>query len=126
VREWTLDEATEALPRVRELVGRLRDLVGEHGGRGPHPSGNGRSGPSGNGSSSGSAPDSELVGVLRELDELGIVVRDPQRGLIDFPARSPSGREYLLCWLYGEDAIEWWHWPDAGFAGRTSLTEPPP
>ena len=49
----------------------------------------------------------------------------PERGLIDFPAQSPSGREYLLCWLAGEDAIEWWHWPDAGFAGRTPLSQPP-
>ena len=63
--------------------------------------------------------------VLAELDERGIVVRDPERGLIDFPARSPTGRDYLLCFLDGETAIEWWHWPDAGFAGRTPLSEPP-
>jgi hypothetical protein len=30
-----------------------------------------------------------------------------------------------LCWLDGEDAIDWWHWPHAGFAGRTPLTTPP-
>ena len=67
----------------------------------------------------------ELRAVLTELTERGIIVRDPSRGLIDFPAKTPTGREYLLCWLDGEDAIEWWHWPDAGFAGRTRLSEPP-
>jgi hypothetical protein len=63
--------------------------------------------------------------VLDDLTGRGIVVRDPERGLIDFPARSSTGREYLLCWLDGEDAISWWHWPDAGFGGRTPLSEPP-
>jgi phosphopentomutase len=53
------------------------------------------------------------------------LLRDLERGLIDFPALTPSGETYLLCWLDGEDAIEWWHWPDAGFAGRTPLSEPP-
>ena len=46
-------------------------------------------------------------------------------GLIDFPARRPSGRPYYLCWLDGEDDITWWHWIDAGFAGRTPLSDPP-
>ena len=63
---------------------------------------------------------------MEELTSEGIVLRDLERGLIDFPARSPSGRDYLLCWLDGEDAIEWWHWPAAGFAGRTPLSDPPP
>jgi len=45
--------------------------------------------------------------------------------LIDFPATSPSGRTYLLCWLDGEETIDWWHWPDDGFAGRTPIAEPP-
>ena len=63
--------------------------------------------------------------VMAKLNELGIIVRDPERGLIDFPAETPDGRTYLLCWLDGEDAIEWWHWPDDGFAGRTPLDQPP-
>jgi Uncharacterized conserved protein (DUF2203) len=39
-------------------------------------------------------------------------------GLVDFPARLAGGRQYLLCWVLSEPAVEWWHWPDAGFAGR--------
>ena len=63
--------------------------------------------------------------MLDELDEMGIIVRDPDRGLIDFPAQTADGRTYLLCWLDGEDAIEWWHWPDDGFAGRTPIDQRP-
>jgi hypothetical protein len=109
VRHWTLDEATAALPDVREKVQRLRQLVHAR------PAANGQ----------GARLDDEIAQLLGELGAEGIIVRDPERGLIDFPAQSPSGDTYLLCWLDGEDAIDWWHWPDAGFAGRTALTDPP-
>jgi hypothetical protein len=109
VKHWTLAEATAALPRVREQVQELRRLLGAR------PTANGR----------GARLDSEIARVVGELQADGIVVRDPDRGLIDFPALAPSGETYLLCWLDGEDAIEWWHWPDAGFAGRTPIDDPP-
>ena len=41
------------------------------------------------------------------------------------PARLADGRQYLLCWVLGEPAVEWWHWPDTGFAGRRPLSDPP-
>ncbi|HEV2993624.1 MAG TPA: DUF2203 domain-containing protein, partial [Acidimicrobiia bacterium] len=116
MRYWTLDEALAALPEVRVLVGRLRELVAAARPDPARAAGNGA--PSGNGQG-GTA--GELRRALATLTDQGIVVRDPGRGLIDFPARSPSGRDYLLCWLDGEDTIAWWHWPDAGFAGRTPL-----
>jgi hypothetical protein len=126
VRRWTLDEAIAALPEVAAAVGRIRALVAEaqehareHGGRDAAPvSGNGH-GPKVR------VDDRELRALVTELESRGIIVRDPARGLIDFPATSPSGRTYLLCWLDGEETIEWWHWPDDGFAGRTPISEPP-
>jgi hypothetical protein len=126
MRHWTLDEATAALPEVRATVRRVRELVAaarahaaEHGGDGAAAvSGNGH-GPNVRGD------DRELRALLTELERRGVIVRDPERGLIDFPALAGSGRTYLLCWLDGESAIEWWHWPEDGFAGRTPLTEPP-
>lgn len=125
VRYWTHDEATAALPRVRAQVQRIRELITKARQRGARASGNGHA-PSSNGQDSGGAEgDTELRSLVEDLLRDGIVLRDPERGLIDFPAQAPSGREYLLCWLDGEDAIEWWHWPDAGFAGRTPLTDPP-
>jgi Uncharacterized conserved protein (DUF2203) len=61
---------------------------------------------------------------LAELEEQGIVLRDPDRGLIDFRALH-SGREVLLCWQLGEEGLEWWHLPEDGFAGRRPLPLPP-
>jgi hypothetical protein len=124
VRYYTHEEATAALPRVRVQVERIRELVAQATAPSNAPSGNGHA-PSSNGQGSGDPGDAELRSLVEELQRDGIVLRDPGRGLIDFPAQSPSGREYLLCWLAGEDAIEWWHWPDAGFAGRTPLSQPP-
>ena len=130
MRDWTLEEATAALPRVREVVRRIRELVALARERSDHPGGGGggngsRPSSNGHGPRSRSQTERELQNLVTELTNDGIIVRDPARGLIDFPARSPSGKQYLLCWLDGEDAIEWWHWPDAGFAGRTPLGEPP-
>ncbi len=120
MRYWTLDEASAALPEVRGLVQRLRALAATPA----RPRGKGA--PSGNGQTPAAGETSAaLRAALAELTDRGIVVRDPARGLIDFPARSPTGRDYLLCWLDGEDRIEWWHWPDTGFAGRTPLRDPP-
>jgi hypothetical protein len=124
VRIWTLDEATAALPEVQGLVRRLREVAGAARRRQERTRGNGAASGNGHAPKAGD-PSAELRSVLDELTERGIVVRDPERGLIDFPARSPTGRDYLLCFLDGETAIEWWHWPDAGFAGRTPLSEPP-
>jgi hypothetical protein len=47
-------------------------------------------------------------------------VKDPETGLLDFPALR-GGEEVLLCWRAGEDAVEWWHGRDEGFAGRRRI-----
>ncbi len=57
---------------------------------------------------------------LEEFEERGIIIRDLQRGLIDFPAMR-EGREVYLCWLYGEERIDFWHELDTGFPGRQPL-----
>lgn len=62
----------------------------------------------------------ECSRALAELEAVDIVLRDIDRGLIDFPAIR-SGAEVYLCWLLDEDEIGYWHDPDAGFAGRRPL-----
>ena len=57
---------------------------------------------------------------LEEFENRGIIIRDLQRGLIDFPALQDD-REVYLCWLYGEERIDYWHELDTGFAGRQPL-----
>ena len=128
VRHWTHDDATAALPEVGEKVHRIRELLDAARAEEARTAGNGHGvGPSsnGHGGASREAAATEVAALIADLQADGIVVRDPERGLIDFPALAPSGATYLLCWLDGEDAIEWWHWPDAGFAGRTPITTPP-
>ncbi len=66
------------------------------------------------------APAERVARLLIALDALGIEVKDPAIGLVDFPAER-DGEPVLLCWLLGESAIGFWHGPDAGFAGRTPI-----
>jgi hypothetical protein len=62
----------------------------------------------------------EIAGFQRELDSLGIELKDPRLGLIDFPGEM-QGRPILLCWRLGESEVQFWHEVDAGYAGRQPL-----
>ena len=55
-----------------------------------------------------------------QLEALGVLVKDLDRGLVDFPALR-DGEDVLLCWEVGEDEIAFWHGVDEGFAGRKPL-----
>ena len=57
---------------------------------------------------------------LAQLEAMGIVLKDLERGLIDFP-HWRDGREVYLCWEYGEDRIDFWHETDSGYSGRQPL-----
>ena len=61
-----------------------------------------------------------LQRALQELQEMEIVLRDLDRGLVDFPSIR-DGREVFLCWEEGEDEIGFWHDLDAGYGGRRPL-----
>ena len=54
------------------------------------------------------------------LERLGVLVKDLDSGLVDFPALH-EGEEVLLCWQVGEDEVAHWHGVDEGFAGRKPL-----
>ena len=62
----------------------------------------------------------EVAASIAELEELGVLVKDLDRGLVDFPALR-RGEEVLLCWEVGEDEVAYWHSVDEGFAGRKPL-----
>jgi hypothetical protein len=57
---------------------------------------------------------------IEHLAEQGILLRDPETGLIDFPGER-DGRRIYLCWRLGEDHVTHWHDLDTGFAGRKPL-----
>lgn len=65
--------------------------------------------------------DQMQAGVAR-LDDWDVTLRDIETGLIDFPALV-SGRQVWLCWRLGEGPIEWWHELTTGFGGRQPLIE---
>jgi hypothetical protein len=121
-RHYTLEEARELLPWVIEQLAAMRaarerltdaELRKALSERAPA-NGGGRPG-----RQVGEAF-LELRAGVAALERREIVLRDLDRGLIDFPARR-DGREVYLCWIDGEDDIGFWHELDAGFAGREEL-----
>jgi len=122
-RYFTLQEANETLEIIRpwideiqairqEILARKRDVwpVVERA--------------AGNG---GSRVASKLVVEFGRLDALvhqikdtGVLFKDINLGLLDFPALK-EGREVYLCWKYGEGDIAFWHEIEAGYAGRQSI-----
>ena len=129
-RFFTVDQASEALETVRPLAERLverrralRELQRRRGEISAAVAGNG----------GGVDPQAvakldagireELRGVAQCVNAIhgaGAVVKDPDTGLVDFPALR-HGEEVCLCWRVGEDAIEYWHGLEEGFAGRKPL-----
>jgi len=53
---------------------------------------------------------------------MGIELKDPELGLVDFRSIR-EGREVYLCWQLGEEHLSFWHEIDTGFAGRQPLEE---
>jgi hypothetical protein len=58
--------------------------------------------------------------VLMEFARRQIIIKDVDRGLIDFPSLR-GDHEVFLCWEQDEEDIEFWHELDAGYAGRERL-----
>ena len=57
---------------------------------------------------------------VEEILDKGILIRDVSRGLVDFPSQRDD-REVYLCWIGGEDRIDYWHETDRGFSHREPL-----
>jgi hypothetical protein len=119
-RIFSLEEARAELPGLRERLPRLRDarrsliessrriedaLAADGGGV-------------------AGSEWFEAQRVLRDelvaLAERGILLRDPETGLVDFPAER-DGHRVLLCWRLSEDDIGWYHESTGGFASRKPL-----
>jgi hypothetical protein len=62
----------------------------------------------------------EMTKEISELEDLGVIVKDLEYGLVDFPA-DRYGEKVLLCWRYGESEVSFWHKPNEGFNGRKPL-----
>lgn len=132
MRLFTQEEANAALPEVRPLVERLvadrralvalgteleelQALIGGNGGS-LDPS---RVGELQEAVAQAAAA---LASLVDEIQELGVQVKDLDRGLVDFPTRHPeTGETVLLCWELAEPDVGHWHDLEEGFAGRKPL-----
>ncbi len=63
----------------------------------------------------------KIQSILEGIRKKGIVIRDQDATLFDFPAVINNIPSYL-CWSIDEDELEYWHYADQGFSGRTKLT----
>jgi hypothetical protein len=119
-RQFTLEEANSALPALSESlkeIQRAREVIidgAEHIRRSASLNGGGEV---------GKEYWEALQTTRRHLEgltEQGIILRDADSGLVDFPSQR-DGRDVFLCWRLGEDRVGFWHPPDTGFSGRRPL-----
>jgi len=118
-RHYTREEANALLPRIKPLLRRLRDAKDELTDEQAHEA-LAEAAPSNGGGEPGVQVGEAFLEVrrmLEALNEAGIVVRDLDRGLIDFPSLLED-HEIYLCWELGEDAVDFWHELDSGYRGR--------
>ena len=62
----------------------------------------------------------ELLKAVLNLNSMGIQLKGPLEGLIDFPSYR-DGELIELCWKLGEERVEHWHRIGEGFSGRKKL-----
>jgi len=119
-RRYTLEEARAALPDLRERLPLLRESrralidASRRIGDAVAADGGGVAGGDWFGAQQ------RLKTELTRLAEQGILLRDPESGLVDFPSER-EGRRVLLCWRLGEDDVAWYHEADVGYGSRKPL-----
>jgi len=121
-RHYTVEDANACLPAVGTMVRRVRDARRRLAAAGLDARFTTLSELTG-----GAWPGREHARAALEvalgfdcLERLDIVVRDLERGLIDFPSLL-DGEEVYLCWLLDEPSIGHWHAVETGFGGRRPL-----
>jgi len=121
-RHYTVEQANAALLWVTERIDRLRaarEGLNDEDARAALSD----AGPSNGGGAPGRVVSEaflEMRSALAELQEMEVVLRDLDRGLVDFPSIR-GGEEVFLCWEEGEDEVGFWHELEAGYGGRRPL-----
>jgi|GEM_PF-150413 len=122
-RHFSVEEANRALTRIqpwiREIL-QIRDrIIARHPEVWPaieRSAGNG-----GSTEASRMEPEfSRLDHLVHQVLATGALIKDINRGLVDFPALR-EGREVFLCWCIGEDDVQFWHERQEGFGGRQRI-----
>ena len=122
-RYFTLQEANEILVTIRPLMDEVQTIRQKILANQPEawPAIEKSAGNGGNRALSNMIQDFEKLDALVHLiQDTGVLIKDINIGLLDFPALR-DGREVYLCWQYGEGEIAFWHEVEGGFAGRQSI-----
>jgi hypothetical protein len=121
-RHYTLAQANAAIDWVRERLDRMRSAREQLGDREARAALS-EAAPGNGGGEPGTVVSEAFIDLrdaLTELQGVDVVLRDLDRGLIDFPALR-DGREVYLCLEDGEDEIGFWHDLETGFGGREPI-----
>ncbi len=122
-RLFTVEEANALLPRLRELLDDLalhRDALRA---KAPHLEPILRAAGANGGGRVGSEYGVEAYNLylaIERIRELGVLLKDLDMGLLDFP-HERDGRVVFLCWHPPEERVGYWHEIEAGYAGRQPL-----
>lgn len=123
---FTLEEANLALPKVRQQLGLLREIrkriVGQQArvdieeltAHSPDPR---------RMDELLKSIDLDVQAFHRALEAfggLGCELKDLEKGLVDFYSMRGNDVVYL-CWMDGEESIQWWHPLDTGVRGRRPI-----
>lgn len=131
LRTYTVEEANQELPRVRRIVAQIAELsallpeledqarIAEYESKREKAASSDRDRHQ-QARDAVSGAELELLKAVAQLNGLGIQLKGPLEGLIDFPSYR-DGELVELCWKLGEDKIEYWHRVGEGFAGRKTL-----
>ena len=131
LRTYTVEEANQELPRVRRIVAQIAELsallpeledqarIAEYELKRER-AGNEAKGRHQQARDAVSGAELELLKAVAQLNGMGIQLKGPLEGLIDFPSYR-DGELVELCWKLGEDRVEHWHHIGEGYAGRKKL-----
>jgi hypothetical protein len=131
LRTYTVEEANRELPRVRPIVAQIAELSGlrpdleeqlrmaEYSAQRAGANGQDREREQ-QARDAVQGAEEELLKAVLSLNSMGIQLKGPLEGLIDFPSYR-DGELVELCWKLGEERVEHWHRVGEGFAGRRKL-----
>jgi hypothetical protein len=123
-RHYTVEEANALVPEVRAVL--LQLAVEQRRLDAAHAEMHRRLASDGDPDAAADASRSEaqvaeigegMKSLISHLEELGVQLRDPEMGLVDFPGER-DGRPVWLCWRLADPAVAFWHGTDEGFATR--------
>jgi hypothetical protein len=63
-----------------------------------------------------------LYKMIQELEDMGVMVKSVDEGLLDFPSIR-NDKEIWLCWKFGENKVKFWHGKNEGFMGRKPIPQ---